>query len=113
MINLFNFFTYLFTDPQKVIRKIEHEKGITIDQNFTKDRNNDAVSALFDELLSTPDEDLKGFTDNVSDPNKSEKDTIEYKNFMPENAPSYVTEINSYKSKLLLQDFKTQLALPF
>ena len=32
---------------------------------------------------------------------------------MPENAPSYVTEINSYKSKLLLQDFKTQLALPF
>ena len=113
MINLFNFFTYLFTDPQKIIRKIEHEKGITIDQNFTKDRNNDAISALFDELLSTPDEDLKGFTDNVSDPNKSEKDTIEYKNFMPETAPSYVTEINSYKSKLLLQDFKTQLALPF
>ena len=113
MINLFNFFTYLFTDPQKIIRKIEHEKGITIDQNFTKDRNNDAISALFDELLSTPDEDLKGFTDNVPDPNKSEKDTIEYKNFMPETAPSYVTEINSYKSKLLLQDFKTQLALPF
>ncbi len=113
MINLFNFFTYLFTDPQKIIRKIEHEKGITIDQNFTKDRNNDAISTLFDELLSTSDEDLKGFTDNVPDPNKSEKDTIEYKNFMPETAPSYVTEINSYKSKLLLQDFKTQLALPF
>ena len=113
MINLFNFFTYLFTDPQKIIRKIEHEKGITIDQNFTKDRNNDAISTLFDELLSTSDEDLKGFTDNVPDPNKSEKDTIEYKNFMPETAPSYVTEINSYKSKLLLQGFKTQLALPF
>ena len=69
----------------KIIRKIEHEKGITIDQNFTKDRNNDAISTLFDELLSTPDEDLKGFVDNVPDPNKSEKDTIEYKNSKYEN----------------------------
>ena len=33
--------------------------------------------------------------------------------FMPEKAPSYITEINSYKSKLLLQDFKSNLALPF
>ena len=42
MINMFNFFTYLFSNPNNVIKKIEHDKGIVIERNFTKDRNNDA-----------------------------------------------------------------------
>lgn len=119
MINMFNFFTYLFSNPNNVIKKIEHDKGIVIERNFTKDRNNDAHGALLNELESLLD-DLDSGSSSVSDQEvattaatDSAEKSDDYNNFMPEKAPSYITEINSYKSKLLLQDFKSNLALPF
>ena len=93
-------------------------KGIVIERNFTKDRNNDAHEAFLNELdglLDDFDSDSSSISDQevaataVTD--SSEKS--DNNNFMPEKAPSYITEINSYKSKLLLQDFKSNLALPF
>ena len=118
MINMFNFFTYLFTNPNNVIKKIEHDKGIVIERNFAKDRNNDAHGALLNELESLLD-DLDSESSPISDQDvaaTAATDSTEKSNnnnFMPEKAPSYITEINSYKSKLLLQDFKSNLALPF
>jgi len=119
MINMFNFFTYLFNDPPSVMRKIENEKGIELDRNFKKDRNNDAMSGFLNDMANLSEEfdkETKEKTiplsmDNIVD--ALDEKTDEYKNFYPENAPSYITEINSYKSKLLLQDFKSNLALPF
>ena len=119
MINMFNFFAYLFNDPPSVMRKIENDKGIELDRNFKKDRNNDQISGLFgamDNLLEEFDKESDEKTPPSSNDdavNILDEKTDEYQNFMPENAPSYITEINSYKSKLLLQDFKSNLALPF
>lgn len=119
MINMFNFFAYLFNDPPSVMRKIENDKGIELDRNFKKDRNNDQISGLFsamDSLLEEFDKESDKKTPPSSNDdvvNILDEKTDEYQNFMPENAPSYITEINSYKSKLLLQDFKSNLALPF
>lgn len=109
MINMFNFFTYLFKDPSVVMRKIENDKGIELDKSFKKDRNTDELSGFMSEI----DNILNDFDEEKFDDITSSNDSSEYKNFKPENAPSYITEINSYKSKLLLQDFKSKLSLPF
>ena len=109
MINMFNFFTYLFKDPPGVMRKIENDKGIDLDRSFKKDRNVDELSGFMSEI----DDILNDFDGEKFDDFTKSNDSNEYENFKPENAPSYITEINSYKSKLLLQDFKSNLALPF